>query len=237
VPPLNFLKLQGIAKGLDKMTQDQPEVIKNQSAPKNPLDTSKKRTGGRPRKAKKRNHRWVISVTFISILLSALFSFLSIRIFDSSGIVVSLAVLLFIISLGIIFDMIGIAVTAADETPFHGMSARKLIGAGQSVKLIRNAEKVSSFCNDVVGDICGIISGAAAGLILIRMALDPDTNIAASIGITALVTGLTIGGKAAGKSIAIKHSGAIVHWVGVILSVVGKKKKKKRIVNKNDKTV
>lgn len=29
------------------------------------------------------------------------------------------------------------------------------------LNLKKNADKVSSFCNDVIGDICGIISGAA----------------------------------------------------------------------------
>ena len=36
---------------------------------------------------------------------------------------------------------------------------------------IRNAGRVSSFCNDVIGDICGVISGSAAAVISARVLL------------------------------------------------------------------
>ena len=55
------------------------------------------------------------------------------------------------ILLGIVFDIIGVAVTAADERPFHSMAAHRTPGAREALGLIRKANKVSSFCNDVVG--------------------------------------------------------------------------------------
>ncbi|MFQ9126695.1 MAG: hypothetical protein ACLR4Z_07780 [Butyricicoccaceae bacterium] len=70
----------------------------------------------------------------------------------------------------------------------------------------RNAEKVSSICNDVVGDICGIISGATGALIVDTYHLRCDVRrlkVAVSLLITGLVSALTIGGKAAGKGIAV----------------------------------
>ena len=78
---------------------------------------------------------------------------------DGAGLPVAFGVLVCFIGLGIVFDIIGVAVTAADERPFHSMAAHKTPGAREALGLIRRANKVSSFCNDVVGDICGIISG------------------------------------------------------------------------------
>ena len=66
-----------------------------------------------------------------------------------------LFIYLFFIFLGILFDIIGVAVTSSDDKIFHSMSARKVRGAKVAVKFHKNAEKVSSFCCDVVGDICG----------------------------------------------------------------------------------
>ena len=197
-------------------------MIRNQTT-----DPVKNRKPARTtRRTKKSNVRWIISVTVAAFFLSAVFSYLSSIIFDSAGIAVSLIVLLIIILTGIVFDVIGIAVTAADEKPFHVMSSRKRRGAKRSIMLIRNAGKVSSFCNDVVGDICGIISGAAIGLILLELALSRDSNLIAGIIFTALCTALTIGGKAFGKTIAIKHSNTIMHGTGVILGILLDKKTK-----------
>ena len=35
--------------------------------------------------------------------------------------------------------------------------------------MLRNASRVSSVCNDVVGDICGIVSGATGAVIVARL--------------------------------------------------------------------
>ena len=94
-------------------------------------------------------------------------------------VLVAFIILVVIILTGILFDIIGVAVTAADEKPFHSMSSRKLLGAKTSVALIRNASKLSNFCNDVIGDICGIISGAALGK---HYAISECNNIMYRIG-------------------------------------------------------
>jgi hypothetical protein len=69
----------------------------------------------------------------------------------------------------LLFDIIGVAVTAADERPFHSMAAHKEKGAAEALYLLHNASHVSSFCNDVVGDICGIVSGTTAAVIVSRL--------------------------------------------------------------------
>ena len=123
-----------------------------------------------------------------------------------------LLVVLFIVLIGIFFDIIGIAATAADETPFHSMAARKVYGAKHSIRIVRNADRVASFCNDVIGDISGIISGTASTLVIIQFAQSMDIlknsplEYGINVGFTSLIAALTVGGKAFGKSFAITYS-------------------------------
>ena len=121
--------------------------------------------------------------------------------------------------LGIVFDIIGVAVTSADEKPFHSMASRKVPGSLESIKLLRSAERVSSICNYVVGDICGVVSGAAAATIAASVLknFDASRQDIVSLAMSSLVAGLTVGGKAIGKSIAIKSCTSIVSTVGRVL--------------------
>ncbi|WP_010252620.1 hypothetical protein [Acetivibrio cellulolyticus] len=169
--------------------------------------------------SKKENRRWVIFVTLLTFVLSSSLSIISSTLLEDAHIYISFLIVLIIILIGIVFDIIGIAMTAADETPFHAMASRKMYGAKQAIKLIRNANKVSSICNDVVGDICGVISGAASSFIVVKIAMGSSSTAEtlASIGITGTVASLTIGGKAIGKTVAIEKSNYIVYKVAVIL--------------------
>jgi len=169
--------------------------------------------------SRKDNLKWVIFVTLFTFVVSSSLSLISSTLLEDKNIYISFLIVLFIILIGIIFDIIGIAVTAAEEAPFHAMASRKLYGAKQAIKLMRNANKVSSICNDVVGDICGVISGAASGFIVIKIASTASgtAQTLASIGITGTVAAMTIGGKAIGKTIAMEKSNYIVYKVAVIL--------------------
>ena len=131
-------------------------------------------------------------------------------------------ILLFIILVGILFDIIGMAVATADEKPFHSMAARKVPGAQDSIRLLRNAGRVSSICNDVVGDICGVVGGAASATIAVRLVQTFSfawPNIM-SLLMSALVAGLTVGGKAIGKFIAVNCCTKIVYMVGKFLYTI-----------------
>lgn len=108
---------------------------------------------------KKVNIKWIITIFLSTMVISAVFSTISNMLLGQAGLVPAFFILLVIVLIGILFDIIGVAVTAADVKPFHSMAAHRVPGAQEALKLLRNAEKVSSFCNDVVGDICGIISG------------------------------------------------------------------------------
>ena len=168
------------------------------------------------KKERNKTIRWVVTIFLVTIFVSGLISLISDQIMSVSGVAASFLILLIIVFIGIIFDVIGVAVTSADESPFHSMAARKVPGAKESLRLLRKAERVSSICNDVIGDICGVVSGAAAATIsaqlLARFAFSWPTVV--SLVMSALVSGLTVGGKAIGKTFAVNSSTTIVHLVG-----------------------
>ena len=97
-------------------------------------------------KEKQRSSHWVIQVFVLAVTLSAALSLISSTALTGAGYVVAVSVLVAFIALGIVFDMIGIAVTAADPRPFHSMASRKVPGGSEGIWLLRNAGKVSSIC-------------------------------------------------------------------------------------------
>ena len=163
--------------------------------------------------------RWLIVVFVATICISALISLGSEELMAVSSTLVAFFILLAIILLGIVFDVIGVAVTSADEKPFHSMAARKVPGAQEAIQLLRNAEKVGSICNDVIGDICGVVSGSASATIAVRVLDNFEFTWPRVVGLvmSALVAGLTVGGKAIGKGFAIKSCTVIVHAVGRLI--------------------
>ena len=183
------------------------------------------------KRERKKQIRWVVTIFFTTILISGIISLISDEVMAKSSVAVAFMILLAIVFLGIVFDIIGMAVATADEKPFHSMAARKVPGAHEAIKLLRNAERVSSICNDVVGDICGVVSGSASATIatLILINVDVDWPRGISLVMSALVAGLTVGGKAIGKTIAVKSCTSIVHAVGRLIHgihrITGKKKK------------
>ena len=156
----------------------------------------------------------------MAVALSAVLSLASESMLAGAGVAVAVLILAMFIGLGILFDIIGVAVTAADPRPFHSMAAHKEKGAREALMLLRNASQVSSVCNDVVGDICGIVSGATGAVIVTRLqnALSVK-SVLISVAVTALVSGLTIGGKALGKTFAMKQSTKVVYWAGRFLHI------------------
>ncbi len=174
--------------------------------------------------------KWVVTIFFVTILISGVISLVSDEVMANSSIVIAFLILLAIILLGIIFDIIGMAVATADEKPFHSMAARKVPGAHEAIRLLRNAERVSSICNDVVGDICGVVSGSASATIaaLILVNVDVGWPRGISLVMSALVAGLTVGGKAIGKTFAVNSCTEIVHMVGRVIYHLNHFTKKKK---------
>ena len=171
------------------------------------------------KKERNKTIRWVVTIFLTTILISGIISLVSEEIMAVSGTAVAFVILFAIVFVGIIFDIIGVAVTSADEKPFNAMAARKVPGAKQAIKLLHNAERVSSICNDVIGDICGVVSGSASATIAAQVLQHFEFSWPriVSLVMSALVAGLTVGGKAVGKTFAINSSTQIVHSVGRLI--------------------
>ena len=175
-------------------------------------------------KGKKKRDYWIPKIFLMSIIISAVFSLVSSNVLNGAGYIIAFLLLAAFILIGIVFDIIGVSVTVAEERPFHSMAAHGEKSASCAMQLIRNAEKVSSVCNDVVGDISGIGSGSTAAVIVTKLCTSFDLDsMVMSLVISALVSGLTIGGKAIGKKIAINNSTQVVHSVSRVIHMVKRK--------------
>lgn len=166
------------------------------------------------------NWKWICTITVLSFCMSVTMSYVSNESLSKVGNLPAFLILFLFIFIGIVFDMIGMAATSATEKELHSMAARRVKGAKQAVWLCKNAEKVSSFCNDVVGDISGIISGATSAVIVARITagMGPVPTLLFSLAITGMVAALTIGGKAMCKAVGISCCIPIIHAVGCALA-------------------
>jgi len=173
----------------------------------------------------KTDFKWVFVVTLLAFIISIVMTLFSTMTLENVSLLIAILITFLFILLGIVFDIIGVAVTSGDEVVFHSMSARKVKGGKIGVKLLKNNEKVSSICCDVVGDVCGIVSGTSGVVIVSLIIKLTDINeLLVSLIVTGLISALTIGGKALGKGFAINKSKEIVTIVSKILSVFNQKK-------------
>ncbi len=186
------------------------------------MENGEKPKRKQPQKTRLINWKWVLTITALSFFISVSMSYLSNEALAQVNNVIAFIILLMFIALGILFDIIGMAATSATEKEFHSMASRRVSGAREAVWLSRNAEKVSSICNDVVGDIAGIISGATGAVIVsnITKGLPPLGTLVVSMTVTGLIAALTIGGKAIGKGLGIRFSVRIVHTAGRVLALL-----------------
>lgn len=185
-------------------------------------DSRDKRSVNKKKEKERRGRRWVVTVILLTFVISSILQMIQAGLMSKVNLAMAFVILISFVLIGILFDIIGVAVTSANETPFHSLSSQKIRGAKEAVRLIRNADRVGSFCNDVIGDIVGIISGSAT-TVIVAMIISSGlniTNFALTVVMTALVAALTIGGKAAGKRIAIDKSSSIVFFVGKVISYI-----------------
>jgi CBS domain containing-hemolysin-like protein len=133
---------------------------------------------------------------------------------------ISVILLFIIMGLGIFFDIIGTAATATDKSSYNAKAAKKIYGAGQAVRVASNADAVANYCNDVIGDISGTLSGAIGASIVLHLGQQftlLDTVLTGAV-MTSLIASVTVGGKAIGKNIAINNANDIIFRVAVILA-------------------
>ena len=165
-------------------------------------------------KKDKWKYSWAIQALFITFCLSLLISFLSTNAINNLSLFPAILILLIVIFLGVVADIIGVAVTVGNEEDFHAKASKKIEGAKSSIKLIRNSAKVANICCDVIGDICGVLSGAISAMIAVKITNLLQININTNFLISAVVAAVTVGSKAAGKVMGQEHSTKIVHVVG-----------------------
>jgi len=166
--------------------------------------------------------RWILVISLWTFFLAVALSFVAHYFLNElQSIIISFVILLLVVLLGIGFDLVGTAAAAADIAPLNAKAARKEQGAKCGVYLVKNAEKVATFCNDVGGDISGIISGTLITVIVIKVVVTishQQAEFYLAILLTAFVAALTVGGKAWGKIIAINYSTEVIMLVGLLVT-------------------
>lgn len=159
-----------------------------------------------------------LRVGLLSFLLAVVVSWISESALNRSPALIAALVVLFLITLGVVFDVIGTSVTAAEATPINAMAAKRISGAKQALWLVRNADKVANFCNDVVGDVTGAVAGAAGTTVALKITDlfhgGTRAESVVSLVVIGLIAALNVGGRAAGKGYAIQHATIVVSYAG-----------------------
>ena len=164
---------------------------------------------------------WNLIVFILSFTLSLIFSFLTNKLSNNASNIIMILLILLVISIGIVFDMLGVAVLTAKESTFHAKSSKKIKGAKRATKLIRKNVRVASFCNDIIGDVCGIVSGGLGAVLAISMSKYIDITIS-SIITSAIISALTVTGKAIFKTVAVKKADNILFIASKLMSIFDK---------------
>ncbi|HEU5141510.1 MAG TPA: hypothetical protein VFT51_16160 [Bacillales bacterium] len=174
----------------------------------------------------KNSIKWSSGIAVITLVLAAIFSVVSTFLLGGVSWAVGMLIVLVIVLTGVVFDIIGVAATAVKEKPFHAMAAKRVHGSKQSIFITRNADRVANFCNDVVGDISGIVSGTASAAVVLELTVqlgygeESAFQYVVAVLFTSVVAALTVGGKAFGKAFAIKYATEIILQVGRIFYFV-----------------
>ena len=168
---------------------------------------------------KKEHIRWFMTVFITTFILSITFSYISTNALNNLEILPAIVILIAVIFMGILFDIIGVAITVAKEQEFHAKATKKVEGSKASIFLIRNSAKVANICADVIGDICGVLSGAISAMVAAKIGQEYGVSFNLQFIMSAMVASLTVGGKALGKNLAHEKSTSIVHAVGKIIRI------------------
>ncbi|GHV01622.1 hypothetical protein FACS1894211_11720 [Clostridia bacterium] len=182
-----------------------------------------------PKSGKPRRSRWWIKVFFLTLVLSALFSFVSETVLTRMHFAIAAGLLLIFIAVNILCDIMGTAATTCEIEPFQSMAARKIKGAKTALRILKHAEKFDNITNDVVGDICAIVSGAMGAVLAVKLIETYEWSpysIWISVAVSALMAAIIVSGKAFFKKISIDHSHAIVAFIAKIASVFMREDKK-----------
>lgn len=197
-------------------------------------------TKGKP----KINKTWPFIIALITLAISFTINIVASIFTEKLSLGGAICVLVAIVLVGILFDILGTAVISCDIVSFSSMAAAKVRGAKESIAIIKKASVYSNIFNDVIGDTCGIISGATLGAIFIKISLS-NADIRYTIA-SAIIAAITVGGKALGKGFSMRNAESIVFIIGNIAATFNpsnykvfnkkdnKKNKKHKHKNKNN---
>ena len=186
----------------------------------------------------KENKKWIITTFILTFILAMIFGGVSNVVIEKMNLTMAIIVLVLVIALGIAFDMIGMAIATCDEAPFHAKAAKKHSGAKEVIRLLKAKDKATNIANDLIGDICGIVSGSAGALIAIKLSTIFNIDVViVSLVLSAFVAMVTVGGKAIGKGISMNNAENIMYMVGAVIHLVApvKDTNKKKNTKKEDK--
>lgn len=166
--------------------------------------------------------RRALRVGLLSFVLAVVVNYSADLALAGTPAVVALFIVLLLIAVNILFDTLGTSVTAAEIPPLNAMAARKVPGARQALYLVKNADRVANFCNDVVGDVTGAVTGAAGATVALKLGQILEAggvwgDKLLGLLIIGMIGGLTVGGKAAGKKLAIDRAILVVTAAGRII--------------------
>ncbi|MCK9574987.1 MAG: hypothetical protein WCX32_00645 [Clostridia bacterium] len=164
------------------------------------------------------NLKWPLQIGVLTLALSLLFSVISEIILSGAGIIIAIFLILILMIVSIMFDMLGVAAAACLEEPLLAMAAKKIVGAREAIALVKNADKVSSFSSDVIGDICGILSGAAGAALALNIINSIGGDIVIGTIVSSIIAAFMVLGKALCKGFAFENSETIVLFAGKIIS-------------------
>lgn len=171
---------------------------------------------------KDKKNSFIFTIFIMTFILSILFSSISNVIttkFDNVFLIFGIMVI--VIILGIIFDAVGTAGITANEATFHSMASARVKGAKEAMTFLRNGSKISSICNDVVGDVCGIVSGSLGAVLAIAISSQTGyNNTLVAVILSAFISAFTVGGKAIMKQFAINKADSIIFGVGKIKNIL-----------------
>ncbi len=190
-------------------------------------------SGKKQDKKRKKKHNiaeiWVLKITLFTFIGAVICSCISQITTSKSDIIISIMLLSFMILISIIFDGIGLSVASCSEAELEKYSRfKKQYDIARY--LLKNAEKVNNICADVIGDMCGILSGACGASIVVELSLSGSGSHWATIIISSIIAAVTVGGKASLKKAAVKNSAEFVfmsaRMIGIFSSKFSTKRKK-----------
>ncbi len=162
------------------------------------------------------NLKWSIKILVLSFVLSTVFSLLSDVLLTSASFLLASLIILVLMFVGVIFDMIGVAITSCNAERFVQMQKDGVKYAKESLYLIKNSDKISVICCDIIGDICSILSGACGACIvykLISTGIESSLVTLVSAVVSGVIACLTIFLKSLEKSVAVNKNKQITLFI------------------------